>query len=195
MCPACVCSRHCFQNLSNFYKSSFEHFHLMKQSQSKHSEQGFQHRSGTSRQAKVPAWTLESIVAFYIPHHFFEASARAQWGQGKGSGWLQGLKSVGTDAERHDHFVLGPVLGQKVPAGNWCARVLLLSLWRKRRFCLLPGTRTWSMTVSSWTCVVWLQNREIFVAFKNQCRILLHKVQWKLQKALAGCWQGWFIGK
>lgn len=54
--------------------------------------------------AKMPAWTFERIVAFYIPHHFFEASARAQWGQGKGSGWLQGLKSAGTDAERHEHF-------------------------------------------------------------------------------------------
>lgn len=88
--PAYVCSRYCFQSLSNFYKSSFEHLHLMKQSQRKHSKQGFQFHLGTSRQAKVPAWTSESIVVFSIPHHFFEAVPRVQWGWGTSSAWLQG---------------------------------------------------------------------------------------------------------
>lgn len=189
MRPACVCSTYCCQSLDNFYKSSFEHFRLMKQSQRKHSEKGFQCHLGTSRQAKVPAWALESIVAFYIAHHFLEASPRAWWGQGTGSGWLQGKNLLGlmqTDA------VTGPC---PWPIGSHCARALLLSSGWKRQFCLLPATRMWSTTVSSWTCVVWLQNREIFVAFKSQCKILLHEVQWKLQKALAGCWQSWFIGK
>lgn len=193
MCPACVCSRYCFQSLSKFYKSSFEHCHLMKKSQRKHSEQGFQSHLGTSGQAKVPAWTLEKHHSILYFPSFFEASPRAQWGQGTGSGWLQRDNLL--RLMQSNTITLNWVLGQKVPTGSRHARALLLSLQQKRQLCLLPGTRMWSTTVSSWTCVVWLQNREIFVAFKSQCKILLHKVQWKLQKALAGCWQGWFIGK
>lgn len=182
MHPACACSRSCFQSLSNSYKSCFEHFHVMKQSQRKHSEQGFQCSLGTSNQAKVPAWTLESITAFYIPHHFFEVSPRAWWAQGKGSGWLQGEKPLGLMQMDTIPLYITLSLARRCPRG---ASLLQLSLWWKRQFCLSPGTRTWSATVSSWTCVVWLQNRGIFVAFKNQCKILLHKVQWKLHKVLA----------
>lgn len=85
MRPACVCSRYCFQSLSNFCKSSFECFHLMKQSQRKHPEQGFQSHLGTSRQAKVPAWTLESVLAFYILHFFRTPTPEP----GEDMGWAQ----------------------------------------------------------------------------------------------------------